>query len=216
MSSVIENLDRAQTFDVWEKPPSRRRVVTQVFGDEDASLWRVVWLEDDLHRRDRDREMHLLHAPGWSDLDPTIRQLARQTLARQMLLGQRLEMQRRLTLARQMLQRLEVQRAANRNEHAIRIVERYRLQTYRPSLLRIGGLTGLAVIFASIPLLLASVSIGLIGMYAGFGLFSLANYAAYRAGEKNYILGPSVAAALAGASLLLAFIALVGALDGLS
>lgn len=200
MSTVIENLDKAQRWNVWEKPPSRKRVVG-VVRDEDMSLRAARLFEASLHRR-IEGERRSMYPPAWSGLDPALmRQLltyprfARQALFREVLLERG----------------IRVQQAAKRNEHAIRVVERYRLQTHRPSLLRIGGLTGLAVMFASIPLLLASISIGLIGMYAGFGLFALANYAAYRAGERNYIIGPSVSAALAGASFLLAFVALAGA-----
>lgn len=194
MSTVIETLDKAQTFHVWEKPPSRKRVVGHhdVFRDEETSLRLARLVQGSPHGR-TGSERRSAYPSGSRDPGLAMAQLAHRMLALQM---------------RQ--QRIEVLRAGYRNEHALRIVERYRLQTQRPSLLRIGGLTGLAVMFASIPLLLASISIGLIGMYAGFGLFALANYAAYRAGERNYIIGPSVSAALAGASFLLAFIALAG------
>jgi hypothetical protein len=76
-------------------------------------------------------------------------------------------------------------------------------------LLRVGGAVGLALIFASIGLLLVSVGLAMVGMYAGLSIFALSNYASYRVGQQ-YIIGPSMAPLVTFVSGALAVVALTG------
>lgn len=82
------------------------------------------------------------------------------------------------------------------------------------STMRVGGLTGLIIIFLSIPLLLLSVAVGLSGMFAGMSVFALANYTAHRQGEKGWILGPAFASRAFVGSGFLTLVALVAAIGG--
>jgi hypothetical protein len=76
------------------------------------------------------------------------------------------------------------------------------------SILRVGGLVGLGVIFASIALLLLSVGAGLVGMYVGLSIFAFSNYAAARY-RQPYIIGPAVASLVTVGSFMLAIVSLV-------
>jgi hypothetical protein len=76
------------------------------------------------------------------------------------------------------------------------------------TLMKTAGRLGLLIVFASIALLLVSVPAGLVGMYAGFALFALANYTAYRVGQDDTLIGPSSSALLTFASAALALVAL--------
>jgi hypothetical protein len=80
----------------------------------------------------------------------------------------------------------------------------------QPSVLRVGGLAGIGMIFGGIILLSLSTGAGLLAMYLGLATFGLANYGSYRAGEPNYVIGPSVAAMLTLASLALAIVTTLG------
>lgn len=80
------------------------------------------------------------------------------------------------------------------------------------SIMREAGLPGLAVIFCSIPLIAVSAGAGIAGMFIGSGLFWLANYASYRAGQQGWIVGPAGSAKLFAASVVLAVTAVVAAL----
>jgi hypothetical protein len=80
--------------------------------------------------------------------------------------------------------------------------------------MRRGGLAGVGLIFLSVLLLLVSSGLGLMGMFAGLAIFSLANYTAYRRGESGWIMGPSFASRVFSGSLFLALVAGVAALTG--
>jgi hypothetical protein len=78
--------------------------------------------------------------------------------------------------------------------------------------IRAGTFAGLGLVFGSIFLLIASVGAGLVGMYAGLGVFALSNYISYRVGEPNYVIGPSMSALLAFSAFGLSLVALIGVL----
>jgi len=78
--------------------------------------------------------------------------------------------------------------------------------------MRAGGLAGIGLIFACIPLLLVHVGVALVGMFVGSALFWLANYVAYRNGEPSALVGPAIASRLFVGSLFLAVVALVASL----
>jgi hypothetical protein len=79
------------------------------------------------------------------------------------------------------------------------------------SLMREAGLPGLALIFCSIPLIAFSKPIGIAGMFAGSAVFWLANYASYRTGQEDWVVGPAGAAKLFAGSVLLALTAVAAA-----
>lgn len=82
------------------------------------------------------------------------------------------------------------------------------------SVLRIGGLVSFGIIVGFIPVLLGSVGAALLGMFLGISLFCLTNYAAYRAGEQNVIVGPGIAAVGSVGFLLLALVMLIALVAG--
>jgi hypothetical protein len=61
------------------------------------------------------------------------------------------------------------------------------------SILRRGGKASVTIIAASVLLMLIAEGLGLAGIYLGLAVFSAANYAAYRIGEPNIIIGPRIA-----------------------
>jgi hypothetical protein len=81
----------------------------------------------------------------------------------------------------------------------------------QPTIMRVGGLAGFAMIFASIFLLLVSIGLGLAGMFLGSAVFALTNYAAYKHEESGWIFGPAFASRAFVGSLCLAIVAVVAA-----